>query len=306
MKKKKSRLKINELSTGGKAALFLFFLIFCTLCLVPFLFIVSISLSTETDINAYGFTLIPKHLTFEAYKYLFKSSLGELAKVYGTTIFVTVAGTALGLLIQAMAAWALSRNLKYSSFFSFFMYFASLFSGGTVAWYLVCTQVLHIQDTYFALILPYLVSTWNIIMLRTFMKANIPEEIVESVKIDGGGDLLLFFRFIIPLSAPGLATMALFLAIQYWNDWYLPMMLINRANIVNLQFYMQKVMNSVQALIEFAQREGSKNVNLSSVELPQESMRMAICLVAMGPILLASPFFQRFFIKGMTVGAVKG
>ena len=129
---------------------------------------------------------------------------------------------------------------------------------------------------------------------------------MESVKIDGGGDLLLFFKFIIPLSAPGLATMALFLAIQYWNDWYLPMMLINRANIVNLQFYMQKVMNSVQALIEFAQREGSKNVNLSSVELPQESMRMAICLVAMGPILLASPFFQRFFIKGMTVGAVKG
>ena len=307
MFRRKKHLKINELSITGKISIELLFLFTALICFIPFWLIISISFSTEADIAKYGFTLFPKHFTLDAYSYLFKGgSMRQIINAYLTTIFITVSGTTLGVMVTAMAAYAMTRKLKYIRQISLFYSFAMMFSGGTVAWYMICTQVLHLTDTYFALILPYAVSVWNVIMLRTFMKSSLPEEVFESVKIDGGGECVIFFKFVLPMSLPGLATIALYLALHYWNDWYLSMMLINKAEIVTLQYYMQKVMNSVMALIEFGLREGSSSVNLGEVEMPRESIKMAICLIAIGPILLASPFLQKFFIKGINSGAVKG
>jgi len=301
----KSRLKINELSLMSVTAIHTLFIVTCVLCLVPFLFVVSASFSMEEDLIKYGFSLIPKNFTLEAYRILIGSSGNELIRAYLTTIFVTVTGTVMSLFILSTAAYALSRDLKYKSQISFFIYFAMRFSGGMVAWYLVCTQILHIQDTIWALIVPSLVSTWNIIILRTFIKLSVPMEIIESVKMDGGSEWIIYLKFILPLSKPGLATVALFVSLRYWNDWYLPMMLINRADIINLQYYMQRIMASIQMLVELSQREMAVS-ELANVKTPTESVRMAICLAAMGPMLLAAPFFQKYFIKGITVGSVKG
>ena len=301
---RKRKKEFNSLSTPAKIGVNAGFIIFCIMCLVPFVFIISASFSMEDDLAKFGFTLLPKNYTLDAYKMLFTSSSG-LFRSYGITIFVTLVGTTLNLAICLLASYALTCDLKYKAQISFYFYFTMLFSGGMVPWYLVCTQVLHIQDTIWALILPSMVSTWNIFMLRTFIATSVPKAIIESVKIDGGSDLRILFQFVVPITKSGIATICLFVCLNYWNDWYNSMMLINRANIVSLQYYMQRVIMSVQLLSEYAKR-GQGIVSLNAVKMPMESLRMAICVVTILPVVVATPFFQKYIVKGVTVGAVKG
>lgn len=296
--------EINSLSMPSKIVINVLFIIFCIMCIVPFVFIVSASFSCEDDLAKYGFTLLPKTFTIDSYKMLFQSSSG-LLRSYCITIFVTSVGTTANLIICLLASYALTCNLKYKSQVSFYFYFTMLFSGGMVPWYLVCTQLLHIQDTIWALIIPSMVSTWNIFMLRTFIATSVPKSIIEAVRIDGGSEARILFQFVVPIAKSGIATICLFVALNYWNDWYNSMMLINRANIVSLQYYMQKVIMSVQLLSEYSQR-GMGVVSLESVKMPEESLRMAICVVTILPVIIATPYFQKYIVHGVTVGAVKG
>jgi putative aldouronate transport system permease protein len=183
-----------------------------------------------------------------------------------------------------------------------FVFFTMLLNGGLVPWYFVCVRFLHINDTIWALILPYLMNGFYVIIMRTFFKTTIPDEVVESSRIDGSGVFNTFFRIVLPLSLPGLATIGLFTALQYWNDYFLPLMLINNNKLDNLQFMMYKILMT----LEIIQNTPVGAVSDVYQKLPGETARMALAFLSMGPIILAYPFFQKYFIKGLTIGAVKG
>lgn len=281
----------------------LFFMLYAVACIYPLLLVLGVSFSEEKTLYQFGYGVIPKIASLEAYKYLIRSGDAVL-KAYGVTIFVTVVGTIAATLITALFAYPLSRReFTHRKFFSFLLFFSMLFGGGMVPWFVVCVNILHINDTIYALILPSLLNAWHIIILRTFMKLNIPDAVVDAARIDGSGELRTFFTIILPLSLPGLATVALFSTLGYWNDWWLPLMLVNDPNLYNLQFLIYKILNSIQYLAMLQ----SQMIGVTGVEqMPSESARMAMCIISIGPIILAYPFFQKYFIKGLTIGAVKG
>jgi putative aldouronate transport system permease protein len=270
------------------------------LCLIPFIFILSGSFSEEAAIFEYGYRLFPKVFSLDAYKFVFEAPQ-KIIKAYSVTIFVTAAGTFLGLYLTAMAGYVLNRKeLKTRGFFSLYFYFTTLFSGGLVPWYILMTQYFHMENNILSLILPLLFSVFYIIIMRSFM-SSIPDSIVESAKIDGAGDFYIFNKIILPLSKPVLATVGLFLALRYWNDWYQAMLFITKEQLYPMQYFLYKILSDMQFMVEAAQIPG-----VVVVDMPQESFKLAMTVVATGPIIFLYPFLQRFFIKGMTVGAVKG
>jgi putative aldouronate transport system permease protein len=278
------------------------FMVAVFLCLYPVLLLIGISFSSEKDIVQYGFSVIPRTFTLYAYEFILKSSK-MLFQAYGVTILVTVSGTFLCMLLTTLYAYPLSRKeFKFRKPFTLFIFFTMLLNGGLVPWYFVCVRVLHINDKIWALILPYLMNGFYVIVMRTFFKTNIPDEIIESARIDGSGEFYTFFRIVIPLAVPGIATIGLFAALQYWNDYFLPLMLINNQKLDNLQFMMYKVLMT----LEMIQNTPVGAVSDVYQRLPGETARMALAFLSMGPIVLAYPFFQKFFIKGLTIGAVKG
>lgn len=271
-------------------------------CLYPVLLLIGISFSSEKDIVQYGFSVIPRTFTLYAYEFILKSSK-MLIQAYGVTIFVTVTGTVLCMLLTTLYAYPLSRKeFKFRKPFTLFIFFTMLLNGGLVPWYFVCVRVLHINDKIWALILPYLMNGFYVVVMRTFFKTNIPDEIIESARIDGSGEFYTFFRIVIPLAVPGIATIGLFAALQYWNDYFLPLMLINNQKLDNLQFMMYKVLMT----LEMIQNTPVSYVSDIYQRLPGETARMALAILSMGPIVLAYPFFQKYFIRGLTIGAIKG
>ena len=179
-----------------------------------------------------------------------------------------------------------------------------IFSGGMVPWYVVCVKLLHINNTILALLLPYLINGFYVIIMRTFISTNVPDSVIESARIDGSGELRTFFQIVIPLAVPGIATVALFTTLVYWNDWWLPLMLIVDSKLYNLQYLLYKLMSNIEALARLSSSISSTSSEISS--LPSQGARMAMCIISIGPIILAYPFFQKYFIKGLTIGAVKG
>ncbi|WP_201008969.1 MULTISPECIES: carbohydrate ABC transporter permease [Paenibacillus] len=274
--------------------------ILTVLCLLPFLLIVSGSFTPEIQIISKGFSLIPETFSLDAYKAAF-SNPKQIFDGYKVTIFITVVGTAVGLFLTSMAGFVLSRkDFKYRDQLSFFIYFTTLFSGGLIPWYILITKHLDLKDTYMALIVPTLLSAWNIILMKNFMK-SIPDSIVESAKIDGAGEFTIYLRLILPLSGPGLATIGLFMALGYWNDWFMANLFITSESHYPLQFLLYKILASAAVL--------KTNVagNLSpTFQPPAETLKMAAAVIATGPIVFLYPFVQRFFVKGLTIGAVKG
>lgn len=270
------------------------------LCLLPFLLIVSGSLTPEKEIIAEGFKFIPNQFSLDAYTAAF-SDPGQILSAYQVTILLTLGGTMLGLFLTSMAGYVLSRkDFKYRNSLAFFIYFTTLFSGGLIPWYILIVNQLNLKDSYMALLLPALLSAWNIILMKNFMK-SIPEAITESAKIDGAGDFRIFWKLILPLSTPGLATIGLFMALGYWNDWFLANLFITSESKYPLQFLLYKILASAAVL--------NTNVagNLSAdFKPPAETLKMAVAVIATGPIILLYPFVQRFFVKGLTIGAVKG
>jgi len=275
--------------------------VFSLCCLLPFVLIVSSSFSSEQAIMENGFSLWPLDFTTFAYEIVFRNPRLIIGS-YAVTFGITLVGTALGLFIVAMTGYALQRvDFHYRNKISFYIYFTTLFSGGLVPFYLLISQYLHLKDNYLAVLLPGLLSPFLIIMMKAFTK-SIPHEITESAKMDGAGDFTIFLRLILPMSTPALATIGLFIALGYWNEWYNSMLFLSpNMEYRPLQLFLYNVITSADFI-----RNSAAASNVAPQEIPLETMKMATAVIATGPVILFYPFVQRFFIKGITVGAVKG
>lgn len=272
--------------------------------IVPFIFVIIISFTDENSLAMNGYRFIPEKWSTHAYSYILES--GEsILRSYGITILVTVLGTVIGLLLISTYAYALSRKTyAYRSFFTKVITIPMLFSGGMIANYLIVTKVLMLKDTIWALILPLCMNSFNIIVLRTFFKTSIPDAVMESAKIDGASEWRLFFKIVIPMALPGLATIGLFLTLGYWNDWFNAMMYIDNQDLIPLQYLLIKIESSMDFLISNKAMMGVDGIT-AAANLPKETIKMAIVVISTLPIIFAYPFFQRYFVNGLTIGAVK-
>lgn len=278
-------------------------LLFSAVCMIPFIIVIASSLTNEFALNEYGYQMWPTVFDTTAYKYIFRNPK-MILNSYGVTILTTIATTVFGVLFMAMIAYPLSRkNCRFRRPLSFYIFFTMLFSGGLVPGYILTTQYLHLKDSILVLILPSLVNAFHIIMIRTFFQ-RLPDSLFESAKIDGASEFRIFFRIAIPLSVPVLASVAFFTAMGKWNDWYTAMLYISKEELVPLQYMLYRIQNNLQVLL-------SAMTNVSGIaidphSLPGNNLIMAMAVVATGPMMFVFPFFQKYFVQGLTVGAVKG
>lgn len=272
--------------------------------IIPFIFVMIISFTDEKTLAINGYRFIPEKLSLYAYQYIVNA--GEnIIRSYGVTILVTVTGTIIGLLLTGTYAYALSRkNYAFKKFFTTVITIPMLFSGGMIANYLIVTKVLMLKDSIWALILPLCLNSFNIIVLRTFFKTSIPDAVVESAKIDGASEWRLFFQIVIPMALPGLATIGLFLTLGYWNDWFNAMMYMDDKKLIPLQYLLIQIETSIDWLASNKSMMGVDGIQ-AAANLPKETIKMAIVVISTLPIIFAYPFFQRYFVNGLTVGAVK-
>jgi putative aldouronate transport system permease protein len=278
---------------------------YCVLSLValvtifPFFVLVVNSFASEHFIINSGYSLFPRELSVSAYELVFLNP-AKILRAYEVTLFITVFGTAVSLFLSSMAAYALSRkDLRFRNGMAFFLYFTTLFSGGLAPTYIVVTTILHLKNTLAVLVLGPLFSVFYILILRNFFMHSIPASLSEAAKIDGAGDFSVFLRIVLPLTTPALASIGLFTALAYWNDWWTAMLYVERQNLYPLQYVLYRILSSVTMAANLVN-------NVATVNMPKESLKLAMTVISIGPIVLAYPFVQRFFIKGITLGAVKG
>lgn len=301
--RKKKEHDVLALSRGANLSLNLLLILLCIMALIPIYVIVIASLTSEESLAANGYRLWPQEFSTVAYSFLFGQG-SIVTTAYRNTIISTIAGTLLSVIMVALYAYPLSRdNFKFGTFFTFYAFFTLLFSGGLVAYYMVTRQILLLQNTLWALFLPSAFSPFWVIVMRTFYKMNVPNELIEAARMDGAGEWRTFIQIVLPLSTPGLATVALFSAIGIWNNFFNALLLVDDAQYYSLQFTIYTTLNNIRFLLENADKMQGL-VNLS--DLPSQTFRMAMAVITVGPIILAYPFFQRFFVKGLTIGAVKG
>lgn len=269
-------------------------------CVLPLLMIISASLSSESDIVMTGYGIFPKGFTLDAYKSVCTNS-SSLLNSYKVTIFTTVVGTALNVIITSMAAYPLSRsNYKIRRGISFYFYFTMLFSGGAIPSYLLISQYLHLSNNILVLIIPLCFSVWNCFILRTYF-SKIPTALIEAAKIDGLNEIGIFFRIIIPLSGTGIATIAVLVSMGYWNEWYNCLMYMTDEKAITLQYFLYRTMSNIEAMLK------NRDIGITNLsEVPSETARMAMCVLATGPMVFIFMFFQKYFAKGINVGSVKG
>lgn len=279
-------------------------LILLSLCsLLPLALIVVVSFSDEQSVLSKGYSFIPTIWSTTAYKDIFKHP-GQILRSYQVTIFVTAAGTFLGMVLTSTIAYAASRrDYLLSRATSFYVFFTMLFSGGLVPWYILVSRTLHLKDTIFVLFVPYLVVPWFVLLMKSFFQ-SMPFSLVESAKMDGASEYRIFGRIILPLAKPMLATISLFFVLMYWNDYWLSLLFIERSDNVSLQFLLYRIMSNIDFLNSALARQAGGA--LSGITIPTITARMALAVVAAGPMLVIFPFFQRWFVKGLTVGAIKG
>lgn len=274
--------------------------IFSIACIFPFVFVIVISLTSEQSLLQNGYSIFPKEWSLDAYKYLIESG-GQLAQSYIVTIIVTVLGTIINVSMVSTYAYAISRpNFAFRKQFMFLVFFTMLFGGGMVPSYIVMTQVLGLKNTIWALILPLAFNSFNIIVMRTFFQKSVPESIIESARIDGASEFKIFIKMVIPLALPGIATIALFSTLAYWNDWFNAMLYVDYQELVPLQHMLMKIEKNM----EFIRQNAMLSGQVMSA-LPQESVRMAMVVISTLPIACTYPFFQKYFVSGLTIGGVK-
>ena len=294
------RVKKDAVSTALTVFAFCFVSLFTVLCLLPFIMMVSASFSSEIALSTEGIGLFPKDFSVEAYRLTFMNPKFLIGS-YIVTIVLTAAGTATGLFIISMTGYALYRpDFFLRNKIAFFFYFTTLFSAGLAPTYLWITKHLKLQNNYLAVFLPLLMTPWLIILMRSFMK-SIPFEITESGKIDGAGDFRIFLSLIFPMIKPALATIGLFLALSYWNEWYNSMLYLGDLDYKPLQYYLYKIVNEANAL-----RDSLAGANVALTNLPTNTLKMATAVLTTGPVIMLYPFVQRYFISGIVVGSVKG
>jgi putative aldouronate transport system permease protein len=281
-----------------------FFLLACLLCAIPLVLVISISFSSESDLLREGFRLLPRNPSLDAYRMIAEAP-ERLFSAYRITLFTTATGTLLHLLFTSMMAYSLSRSeFRYRRSISFILFFTMLFNGGLVPYYILMTRYLGLQDSIWALIIPFLFGTYNTFLMRSNFQ-SLPASLVESAKIDGASEFLIYSRIVLPLSTPTLATVSLFIGLAIWNDWYTSLLFINTPRLYSLQMMLQQMLASLQGIQNDMNSLFSQEL-IRSRRMPGESLRMAMCLVAIGPIIILFPFLQKYFVQGLTVGSVKG
>lgn len=276
-------------------------IVFCVFCLYPLLLTIMVSISKENLVQLHGYKLIPEQVSFETFRYLWDKNGDRIVNAYAITIFVTVVGTAFSMLVTTLFAYVTAnRSVRYRNVLSFYAYFTVIFSAGIVPWYIVCVRVLHITNTIFALFAPYLINVWFLFLMRSYFQ-SIPESLIESAKIDGANDLFIYSWIVMPLSKTALLTVSMFYALQFWNDWWLPIMLVSRKGLFPLQYWLFSTLTNVQAL-----SNTSASSFASNISLPTETVKMAVTVITIGPIIFLYPFIQKYFVKGLIIGAIKG
>jgi len=309
-KKKKSAIAhLNELSPVANAIWHLIFICGCIICIAPLWIVIIASFTEEKSLIFNGYGLWPKVFSLKAYSFFVESGGTSIVNAYKNTIVSTLSGTVICLITVGLYAYPLSRpDFRFGRFFTFFSYFSMLFNAGTVAFYMLCSQILNINNTIFALFLPACFSAYWVIIMRTFYKTNIPDSVIESARIDGAGEWRILIQIVAPLALPGFATVGLFSAVGIWNNYFYCLLLVNKREFYNLQYTIAEILKSVQMLKEMAAQSGAASAagQAGLADMPSESFRMAMAVITMGPIILAYPFFQKYFVKGLTIGAVKG
>jgi len=280
-------------------------IVLCFVCIVPLFLVVAISLSDESSLREYGYRLLPKSISLDGYAFLFQNQ-GMMLRALGVSVFITAVGTALGVMLNSLMGYVLSRKeYKLQRFFVWLVFIPMIFSGGLVATYFIISQFLRLSDTIWVLILPLAVSSFNVILCKTFFRATIPDSLVESAKLDGASQLRIFFNIVLPLSLPVLATIGLFMSFAYWNDWFTAMLYIDNPSLLSLQAYLNRLLADINFLAQNAALLGKTQAQLLA-SMPREAARMAIVIMAIIPIACAYPFFQRYFVSGLMIGAIKG
>jgi putative aldouronate transport system permease protein len=302
-KKPKIAKDMLSIGPGVNAFLNLLMIVASTLTLIPIYIIVISSVTAESALTENGYSLWPAQFATNAYSFLFTQG-SIVITAYINTIISTVVGTLMSVIMVGLYAYAISRdNFKFKTFFTLFAFFTMLFNGGLVAYYMVARQVLQIGNTLWALFLPSIFSPFWVIVMRTFYKANVPNDLIEAARLDGANEWQTYFQVVLPLSIPGLATVALFSAIGIWNNFFNCLLLVDDAKYYSLQYTIYTTLNNIRFLMENAAKMGGL-VNVS--DLPSQTFRMAMAVVTVGPIIFAYPFFQKYFIRGLTIGAIKG
>ena len=295
---------LNRIKWGTNLCFNILFIILAAICITPVIFVFMISISSESSIAQYGYRFIPDSFSLDAYKFMWNER-AQIFRALFVSVSVTVAGTILGLILTTTMGYVLSRpNYKLKKFFTWVIFIPMIFNGGMVASYVVVANLLGWRNTFLVLTVPLAVSSFNIVITRTFFRTTIPDSIIESAEIDGASQLQTFIRIVLPISKPVLATIGLFLAFGYWNDWFQASLYINDENLVGLQAMLNNILKS----IEYFASHPELGVSLTQYKqsMPSETVRMAIAILIVVPIACVYPFFQRYFISGLTVGAVKG
>lgn len=299
--KKHNRIRKDSVMIAFDVIKYILLTITSLLCVLPFVLIVSGSITSNETILREGYSILPRDISFDAYSMIFKAPK-DILQAYKITIYYTAVGTLTGLAVIVLTAYVISRKeFKYRNVVSFLIYFTSIFGGGLVEWYLMYTNILGLKGTTFAIWFPAIMSPFLVILMRTFITGSVPDAIVESAKIDGAGHGTILTRIVLPVLGPGLATVGLFLALGYWNDWYRSSMFSTDSSTWELQFYLYNMLNASQALKAMSQ---ASSVPMDS--MPGQTMKLAMAVVATGPVLIFYPFVQRYFVTGITIGAVKG
>ena len=296
--------ELNQIKKSTNVFFNIIFIILSALCIFPIVFVFSISISSETSIQKNGYQLIPQELSAAAYQFLWNER-GTILHATFISILVTALGIILSVLLTTTMGYVVSRNTyKLKRFYTWVIFIPMIFNGGMLAGYVVNTNILHLRNSIWALILPLAVSPFNIVICKTFFKTTIPDSIVESAKIDGAGQLRIFAQIILPISKPIIATIALFAAFGYWNDWFQASLYISDKNLQTLQ----SMLNNIQNNIEYIANNpyGGLSLQQYKASMPTESVRMAIAIIIVVPIACVYPFFQKYFISGLTIGSVKG
>lgn len=304
MKQKNHRL--NSVSAGTEAVMNVVLALFSLCCIIPFIFVVIISFSSEESIRTIGYSFWPMAWSTDTYAYAFEK-LPQIWRSFFNSVLITGIGTVLSTLICVLYSYALYRpDFKYRNFFNFFSFFVMLFGGGLVPTYIISKQVLGLSENYAALIVPLLVSPFNIIVMRTFFKSSVPLELIEAATIDGSGEYSTLFRIVLPIAKPGIATIALLNALAYWNDWFQSLLYIRQNKVLQpLQALLMELQNNVEYLNRMIGQMGTAAI-MEAQRAPNQTLRMALVVMIVVPIACAYPFFQRYIVAGLMIGSVKG
>lgn len=272
--------------------------LFAFTALYPFASLVTSSFASEHFLINKGYRLIVKEFSFAAYEQIFREP-ADIFRSYGVTIFITVIGTAISLYCSTMAAYVMFRKeVVHRNKLAFFLYFTELFNGGLVSYYIIVSKNLGLRNTFLVMILVPLFTTFNILILRNFLNSSVPYSLVESAKIDGANDFAIFMKIALPLSKAALASIGLFTALAYWNDWWTPMMFVEKEKLFSLQYMLYRMLSAAQVT-------SAASDNVAMINVPRESLKLAMTVIATGPIILLYPFVQKYFVAGITIGSVK-